>query len=128
MNLKDSVTVIKGVGAKRAELLEKLNLRTVEDLLLCFPRRYEDRRKAVTIMEAPFNQDVLLEVKVVRKQIVGGRMKLLKVLVEDNTGNLELLFLMPSFQTISANNFCIFSLNDVFSLSSGVSLHKEIFL
>ena len=101
MRLKDSVTTIKGVGSKRAQLLEKLNIRTVEDMLYCFPHRYEDRRKAVTIMEAPFNQDVLLEVKVVRKQIVGGRKKLLKVLVEDNAGNLELLFLMPGFlQTI----------------------------
>lgn len=97
MNLKDSVTVIRGVGAKRAELLEKLNIRTVGDLLMCFPRRYEDRRKTVTIMEAPFNQDVLLEVRVVRKQIVGGRMKLLKVLVEDNTGNLEMLFFNARF-------------------------------
>ena len=97
MNLKDSVTTIKGVGIKRAQLLEKLNIRTVEDMLYCFPHRYEDRRKAVTIMEAPFNQDVLLEVKVVKKQIVGGRMKLLKVLVEDNTGNLELLFFNARF-------------------------------
>lgn len=97
MRLKDSVTTIKGVGSKRAQLLEKLNIRTVEDMLYCFPHRYEDRRKAVTIMEAPFNQDVLLEVKVVRKQIVGGRKKLLKVLVEDNTGNLELLFFNARF-------------------------------
>ena len=43
------------------------------------------------------HQDVLLEVKVVRKQIVGGRMKLLKVLVEDNTGNLEMLFFKARF-------------------------------
>lgn len=97
MRLKDSVTTIKGVGSKRAQLLEKLNIRTVEDMLYCFPHRYEDRRKAVTIMEAPFNQDVLLEVKVVRKQIVGGRKKLLKVLVEDNAGNLELLFFNARF-------------------------------
>lgn len=119
MNLKDSVTVIRGVGAKRAELLEKLNIRTVEDLLMCFPRRYEDRRKAVTIMEAPFNQDVLLEVKVVRKQIVGGRMKLLKVLVEDNTGNLEMLFFNARFL---AN---MFHPGDELTLFGKVTLNKN---
>ncbi|HSE95391.1 MAG TPA: DEAD/DEAH box helicase, partial [Methylomirabilota bacterium] len=35
---------MKGVGPHRAELLERLNLRTVADALGCFPRRYEDRR------------------------------------------------------------------------------------
>ncbi|MBQ4649986.1 MAG: ATP-dependent DNA helicase RecG [Firmicutes bacterium] len=119
MNLKDSVTAIKGVGAKRAELLEKLNIRTVEDLLMCFPRRYEDRRKAVTIMEAPFNQEVLLEVKVVRKQIVGGRMKLLKVLVEDNTGNLEMLFFNARFL---AN---LFKPGDELTLFGKITLNKN---
>ena len=119
MNLKDSVTAIKGVGAKRAELLEKLNIRTVEDLLMCFPRRYEDRRKAVTIMEAPFNQDVLLEVKVVHKQIVGGRMKLLKVLVEDNTGNLEMLFFNAKFL---AN---LFRPGDELTLFGKITLNKN---
>ena len=119
MNLKDSVTVIKGVGAKRAELLEKLNIKTVEDLLMCFPRRYEDRRKAVTIMDAPFNHDVLLEVRVVRKQIVGGRMKLLKVLVEDNTGNLEMLFFNARFL---AN---LFRPGDELTLFGKISLNKN---
>ena len=33
LKLGDSVTHIKGVGKKRAQLLEKMNIRTVEDLL-----------------------------------------------------------------------------------------------
>ena len=95
LKLADSVTSIKGVGKKRAELLGKMNIHTVEDLLYLFPRKYEDRRHAVTIMEAPFNQDVLLEVHVVTKQVSGNpysKKRLLRVLVEDNTGSLELLF------------------------------------
>lgn len=39
------VRYVKGVGPKRAELLGRLNLKTVEDLLYYFPRRYEDRNK-----------------------------------------------------------------------------------
>ena len=72
LKLTDKVTAIKGVGKKRAELLEKMNIHTVEELLYLFPRKYEDRRHSVTIMEAPFNQDVLLEVRVVTKQISGN--------------------------------------------------------
>lgn len=95
LKLADNVTSIKGVGKKRAELLEKMNIRTVEDLLYLFPRKYEDRRRAVSIIEAPFNQDVLLEVHVVTKQMSGNpysKKRLLRVLTEDNTGSLELLF------------------------------------
>lgn len=95
LKLSDSITAVKGIGKKRAELLEKMNIRTVEDLLYLFPRKYEDRRHPVTIMEAPFNQDVLLEVKVVTKQMSGNpysKKRLLRVLTEDNTGSVELLF------------------------------------
>ena len=42
LKMADSVTSIKGVGKKRAELLGKMNIHTVEDLLYLFPRKYED--------------------------------------------------------------------------------------
>ena len=38
------VTSLRGVGPERAKQLERLEIRTVEDLLLHRPRRYEDRR------------------------------------------------------------------------------------
>ncbi|MBR6225022.1 MAG: hypothetical protein IKR02_04780, partial [Firmicutes bacterium] len=58
MNLNDSIQVLKGVGAKRKEILEKMNIRTVKDLIYTFPRKYEDRRSVSYIMNAPFNEDV----------------------------------------------------------------------
>ncbi|MFW6390161.1 MAG: hypothetical protein ACOCZT_03535, partial [Halanaerobiales bacterium] len=41
--MPSSVQFVKGVGPKRAELLKKLNINTVKDLLYYFPRDYEDR-------------------------------------------------------------------------------------
>ena len=46
-------------------------------------------------MEAPFNEDVLLEVRVVTKQLSGNpysKKRVLRVLAEDNTGSVEILF------------------------------------
>ena len=46
-------------------------------------------------MEAPFNEDVLLEVRVVTKQLGGNpysKKRVLRVLAEDNTGSVEILF------------------------------------
>lgn len=45
----DPVTYVKGVGKVRADLLAKLGIFTVEDLLWYFPRRYEDRRNIVPL-------------------------------------------------------------------------------
>ncbi len=40
--LAQSVQFLKGVGPERAEVLERLGIRTVRDLLFHFPRAYED--------------------------------------------------------------------------------------
>jgi ATP-dependent DNA helicase RecG len=45
MDLRNTpVTAVTGVGEKRAEELEQLGIRTVEDLLTYFPYRYDDYR------------------------------------------------------------------------------------
>ncbi len=49
MALSDSVTTLKGVGAAKAALLERLGILTLEDLISYFPRQYEDRTKLVPV-------------------------------------------------------------------------------
>ena len=44
MQLYGDVRYLKGIGEARAKLLEKLDIRTVYDLISYFPRAYEDRR------------------------------------------------------------------------------------
>ncbi|HXS68359.1 MAG TPA: ATP-dependent DNA helicase RecG, partial [Candidatus Polarisedimenticolia bacterium] len=59
-----------GVGAERAKLLARLNIFTIEDLLLHKPRRYEDRRKFLAIRDLK-----LKETATVRGKIVAAGMK-----------------------------------------------------
>ena len=47
MNLADPVQFVKGVGPRRAEMLEKAGLATIEDLVFHLPFRYEDRRREI---------------------------------------------------------------------------------
>jgi ATP-dependent DNA helicase RecG len=49
--LSQPVTVLHGVGKERTELLKRLGIVTVEDLLLHRPARYEDRRKLKPIAD-----------------------------------------------------------------------------
>ena len=95
MNLKDDISCLKGVGKKRAEALKKLNIETIGDLLWFFPRKYEDRRNVLPLMEAPLDTEVLVSGKVVNARLSGspyGKARLLKVLIEDDTGTAQLLF------------------------------------
>ena len=48
-SLDDSIQYIKGVGPKRALLLHKLGLETVEHCLYFIPHRYEDRSRVKKI-------------------------------------------------------------------------------
>jgi ATP-dependent DNA helicase RecG len=45
------VSAVWGMGEDRARLLARLDIFTVEDLLLHKPRRYEDRRKFLPIRD-----------------------------------------------------------------------------
>ncbi|MDH5526437.1 MAG: ATP-dependent DNA helicase RecG [Nitrospirota bacterium] len=51
LTLGADVRFLPGVGERRAMLLEKLGIRTVEDLLLHLPSRYEDRSRILTVSE-----------------------------------------------------------------------------
>ena len=56
MDLQTDVQYLKGVGERRAALLAKLGVHTVEDLLHFYPRAYEDWSKIVPIADAPIGE------------------------------------------------------------------------
>ena len=45
MRLTDEITSIKGIGDKTAGLFHKLNIYHVKDLLLHFPRDYDELKE-----------------------------------------------------------------------------------
>ena len=71
--LTQPVTALWGVGSERARLLARLDIFTVEDLLLHKPRRYEDRRKFLSIRDLK-----LKETATVRGKIVAAGIKRFK--------------------------------------------------
>lgn len=90
----------KGVGPKRAPLLEKLGIRTIEDALWCIPWRYDNRLEILPI------QSVVPGVKVTVRGIVQScrvtvtsrrRLVLVTLIVRDESGVLECLFFNQPF-------------------------------
>lgn len=61
IDLNKDVKYIKGVGPARVELLNKLGIFTLKDLITYYPRTYEDRNKPKYICECEEGEEVLIE-------------------------------------------------------------------
>lgn len=95
MQLNDKVSTLKGVGPKKAEALANLGIRTLQDLLYFFPRKYEDRRQVTAIGSLAAGRDVLISGRVLSRRYSGNPYKKntpLSLLVGDDTGTVEILF------------------------------------
>jgi len=93
--LHQSIKYLPGIGAKRAELLQKeLGIFTYEDLLNHFPFRYIDRSKYYKINEIrSANADIQLVGKLRNITETGvGRKKRLTAIFYDETGEIELVW------------------------------------
>jgi ATP-dependent DNA helicase RecG len=91
--LETEVKYVKGVGDKLAQVLSKLNLYTLGDLLFHLPRRYEDRRQFRKIAHARPGDAVTVSGKLVTVDNVKVRnLTLTKAYLDDGSGVLELVW------------------------------------
>lgn len=88
------LTDLKGVGPRRAAALSTLGLTTVASLLKHLPRRYEDRRTPVALEALPRQGTAVVRawVKKVTLQRLQGKRTLLRIRLEDATGEAEALY------------------------------------
>jgi len=90
--LAQPAATLWGVGSERAKQLERLDIRTIEDLLLHRPRRYEDRRHFRFINELTTDEPALTRGTVVAKGLKRfrkGEKSLFELILEDGTGRLH---------------------------------------
>lgn len=96
MNRKipNSVQFVKGVGPKGAELLAKLDISTVRDLLYFFPRDYIDRSEITSISEAKVGENVTIKAVVKRVKLINVRkgLNILKIFFSDGSGELSAIW------------------------------------
>jgi len=95
MRLDSPIQYVKGVGPRRAAMLEKAGLRTAEDLLKYRPFRYEDRTRFRQIKDLEPDQEAVIRAEV----LVTGfyttpmkRVRIFEILVGDGTGSLQVKF------------------------------------
>ena len=89
-----NIQFVKGIGAKRSQVLNKHGIFTVKDFLFNFPRDYEDRRTIAKIRELQYNGKETIFVEVVDTHFFNYRFRKngLKVIFTDGTGLVSLTF------------------------------------
>ncbi len=88
------VTDLHGVNSRKAEMLQKIEVRSVLDLITVYPRRYIDRSKQTTIADLTVGEEgmVLVTVAKVATRRMRNRRSLVEITVEDETGRMRLVF------------------------------------
>lgn len=98
--IDSSIQYLKGVGPAFAKKFEKLGIRTIRDLLLCYPRKYIDYTQPYTVASAPYDVDCCVKATVLQKEparrIKGGRV-LSRALAADDSGVLALSWFNASY-------------------------------
>lgn len=94
-NLALPLSMLKGIGPKRAAFFAQKGLYTILDLLLFIPIRYEDRTRIASLAQATEDSNLL-----VRGQVISGResffprtrKRLFRILLKEGNQTLELLW------------------------------------
>src|SRR5687768_16121287 len=86
--LDTPVMYLKGVGPKRAELLERMGVRTAGDLLYHIPHRYEDASTVSPIASLAPGMQATVIGRVVSKGVIPTRrgLRIFQAVVRDESG------------------------------------------
>lgn len=86
------VTELKGVGTALQLKLEKLDIRTLQDLLFHLPLRYQDRTRIMPIGGLRPSDEGVIEGEIKAADITMGRRRSLVCRLQDGTGTITLRF------------------------------------
>jgi ATP-dependent DNA helicase RecG len=80
---KTELQYLKGIGPQRLKQLQKAGIETIEDLLVYYPRRYEERRQ-VSLTQLKDGECVTIIARVTGSRVSGGKIKVIKLVLEQD--------------------------------------------
>jgi len=89
---KIPLSALKGVGAKVAEKLSRINLNSVEDLLFHLPLHYQDRTRVYPLKNIKDGMQVSVQGEIISSQVQFGKRRILKCKISDGEGMATLNF------------------------------------
>lgn len=97
----DPLTMLSGVGARRALLYARLGAHDVHSLVGLYPRDYLDLSAPVTVAEALLNEPNVIKAMVIRRsgeQRIRKGLSLFKAVAADGTGNISITIFNSKWQ------------------------------
>ncbi len=93
LNLKNNIKDLQGIGAVKAEQLKKIEIVTVGDLLMYFPKYCEDRTNLTEIVLLNDGDTALIKGEVCRQHtaLLRGSKSLTKIIIKDKSSSIVLL-------------------------------------
>ncbi len=120
MRLQDPLTSLKGVGPANAQALEEAGLKTVQDLINYWPRRYEDYSKVVNISEVrPGKQTIRAKLSRVKSRYVRRGMHITEALASDSSGSLSITWFNQPYREKSLKFDHEYFISGDFDMHSG---------
>ncbi len=109
MTANTDIQYLKGVGAKRAEILKSKGIDTVGALLRFFPRKYLDWTNITPVGNAPFFENVCLKARIItpieEKEVRSG-LTIYNFLCEDQSGKFSVSLFNQKFLAKRLNVGC----------------------
>lgn len=99
MKLTDKVSVLSGVGDVVAKRLQRLGIETIQDLLLHYPRRWEDYSQVTAISQTkPGEIAVVAELNsIATRRSFRRRLTITEAVITDQTGSLKVVWFNQPF-------------------------------
>lgn len=100
IDFNQDIQFIKGVGPARVELLHKLGINTLEDIITYFPREYEDRGNIKKIEELAIGETASFKATVASRMVetkIRPGMTIYKLVVRDDTGSMMLVWFNQTY-------------------------------
>ncbi len=119
--IESPVQYLKGIGPKKAEVLNSVGIRTIEDILYYLPRKYLDRSTFTPINQLQPNTQATVIGKVEALGVRKGRKNRFQVILKDKTGFLNLIWFANLKYVQSA-----FEAEDVVIASGEVSFYNGL--
>jgi ATP-dependent DNA helicase RecG len=98
--ISEATTAVRGIGNKQSDLLAKLGLHNIEDMIYFFPRRYDDYSALKLIKDLTYGEEVTIIAYVKNVSSFATRnksRKIVQAVVSDDTGSIQLMWFNQTY-------------------------------
>ncbi len=119
--LFQNISILKGIGQKTKKILKKKQIEKVSDFIWNFPQGYTDRSYTQSLDKLEIGKITTIKVKVLKYNFPRIRNLPSKVICEDDTGKIDIVF----FNSREGYIRKVLPLNKIIVISGKINYYKN---